>query len=121
MKDWRFLPATVDEKPTTTWYNLQIVVRFVKPVNYSLAEILCRSSDDADTVNAALERGSSFEDLARTFSIDSASRAQNGKIGMTNIFSFPDELRRSIQKLSVNECTQPIKYGNRVFFFKRLE
>ena len=121
MKHWRFLPAMVNDKPAAIWYNMQIVVRFAKPLNYTLEEILCSSASDADTVYAALERGSSFEELAGTFSTDSALHAQNGKIGMINIYSFPDDLRHPIERLGKNEYTKPISYGDRFFFFKRLE
>ncbi len=120
MKQWRFLPPAVDDKPIPTWYRLQTVVHFAAPVNYFLAEILCRSAADADSAYAALKRGASFEELAKTFSIDSSLRAQGGKIGMTNIYSFPEELRRPIQNLNVNDFTEPISYGNRFFIFQRL-
>ncbi len=121
MRQWRFLPAVVNDKPVPTWYHLQTVIHFAAPVNYSLAEIVCRSAADADTVYAALKRGTGFEKLAKTFSIDSSSLEHGGKIGMTNIYSFPEELRHPIQTLDVNDFTQPISYGNRFFIFQRLK
>ena len=121
MRQWRFLPAVVNDKPVPTWYHLQTVIRFAEPVNYSLAEIVCRSAADGDSVYAALKRGVSFEKLVKTFSIDSSSLDQGGKIGMTNIYSFPEELRQPIQRLDVNYFTQPISYGNRFYIFQRLK
>jgi TonB family protein len=121
MRQWRFLPAVVNDKPVPTWYHLQTVIRFAEPVNYSLAEIVCRSAADGDSVYADLKRGVSFEKLVKAFSIDSSSLEHAGKIGMTNIYSFPEELRNPIQKLDVNDFTQPISYGNRFYVFQRLK
>lgn len=121
MKQWRFLPAVINDKPVSTWYHLQTIVRYAAPVDYFLAEILCRSAADADSAYAALKRGTGIKELAKIFSIDSPSREHDGKIGRTNIYSFPEDLRLPIQDLGVNDFTKPISYGDRFFIFQRLK
>jgi parvulin-like peptidyl-prolyl isomerase len=120
IRHWKFLPAMSDGKPVQMWFHLQTNVHFARPVNFTLAQIVCNSQKDADSVYTALEHGNSFTELAKTYSRDSASRVNDGTMGMMNIYALPQELRRPIEDLSVNEYTEPIGYGNLFFIFKRL-
>jgi parvulin-like peptidyl-prolyl isomerase len=83
------------------------------------AEILCTTAEEADTVYKALEQGRDFSELAMKYSVD-PSREMNGILGEVNINMYPEDIRWTLQKLDVNEYTQPIKYGDLYAIFKRL-
>jgi TonB family protein len=119
IKRWRFKSARMNNQPISTWYHLKTTVRYASPQLESLAEILCTTAEEADTVYKALEQGRDFSELAMKYSVD-PSREMNGILGEVNINMYPEDIRWTLQKLDVNEYTQPIKYGDLYAIFKRL-
>ena len=120
IKQWRFVPARLDDKPIDSWFHMQSVMRYAEPNYMNLAEILCVSEEQADSVYKMIEEGQNFNELAVRYSADSL-REKGGIIGSVNINLYPENVRVSLGKLETNECTKPIKYADLYAIFKRLK
>jgi parvulin-like peptidyl-prolyl isomerase len=120
IKQWRFTPARMDNKPVGSWFHMQSSLRYADPQYMKLAEILCTSAEEADSVYKVIGQGQNFNELAMHYSVD-PSREMGGLLGEININVFPENIRRPLSKLSMNEHTKPIKYGDLYAIFKRLE
>ena len=70
----------------------------------NLAEILCTSEDEADSVYKVIEQGQSFKELAMKYSVD-PSREMGGILGKVNINVF----RRIFVNHSVNSLLMSIQ------------
>jgi parvulin-like peptidyl-prolyl isomerase len=66
-----------------------------------------------------IEQGQNFNELAMRYSVD-PSREMGGMLGDVNINVFPENIRKSLSKLIINEYTKPMKYGDLYAIFKRL-
>jgi hypothetical protein len=120
IKHWRFTPArTVENQPISTWFHLRTIVRYAELQVMNLEEILCTTQEEADTVHKAIEQGRDFGDLAMRYSVD-PSREMRGVLGEVNINMFPEDIYKSLEKLSINACTKPMKYGDLYVIFKRV-
>jgi parvulin-like peptidyl-prolyl isomerase len=86
----------------------------------NLAEILCTTPEEADSVYEAIEQGNDFGELAMRYSVD-PSREMKGILGEVNINMYPENIYKSLGKLTVNACTKPIKYDDLYVIFKRLK
>ena len=120
IKQWRFTPARMDNKPVGSWFHMQSSLRYADPQYMKLAEILCTSIEEADSVYKVIEQGQNFNELAMRYSVD-PSREMGGMLGELNINVFPENIRKPLSKLDVNDYTKPIKYGDLYAIFKRLE
>jgi parvulin-like peptidyl-prolyl isomerase len=86
----------------------------------NLAEILCTTPEESDSVYEAIEHGHDFGELAMRYSVD-PSREMKGILGEVNINMYPENIYKSIEDLAINGYTKPIKYGDLYVIFKRLE
>jgi len=120
MKQWRFTPARMDNKPVGSWFHMKSTLRNASPQVMNLAEILCTTQEEADSVYNQIEQGQNFNELAMRYSVD-PSREMNGILGEININLYPENIRKPLGKLNVNGYTEPIKYGDLYAIFKRLE
>ena len=120
MKQWRFTPARMDNKPVGSWFHMQSTLRYANPQHMSLAEILCTTAEEADTVYDAIDKGQSFSELAMKYSVD-PSREMNGLLGDVDINMYPENIRKTLSKLTVNDYTKPVQYGDLYAIFKRLK
>jgi parvulin-like peptidyl-prolyl isomerase len=120
MKQWRFTPARMDNKPVGSWFHMQSTLRYANPQLMNLAEILCTTEEEADSVYRAIEEGQNFSELAMRFSVD-PSREMSGILGEVDINLYPEIIRKPLSKLSINEYTKPIQYGDLFAIFKRLK
>jgi hypothetical protein len=120
IKQWRFTPARMDNKPVGSWFHMQSSLRYADPQFMNLAEILCTSVEEADSVYKVIEQGQNFNELAMRYSVD-PSREMGGMLGEVNINVFPENIRKPLSKLVINDYTKPIKYGDLYAIFKRLE
>jgi TonB family protein len=120
MKQWRFAPARSNNQPISTWYHMKNTLRYDTPRILNLAEILCTTAEEADTVYTAIEEGQNFGDLAMWHSVD-PSREMKGLIGDMNINLYPENIRKHLSKLLPQEYTAPIKYGDLYVIFKRMK
>jgi TonB family protein len=119
IRQWRFTPARMDNKPIGSWFHMQSTLRYADPQYMNLAEILCTSREEADSVYNVIEQGQNFNELAMRYSVD-PSREMGGMLGDVNINVFPENIRKSLSKLIINEYTKPMKYGDLYAIFKRL-
>ena len=120
LKQWRFTPARVDNKPVGSWFHMQSTIRYADAQFMSLAEILCTSAEEADSVYREIEQGKNFNELAMKYSVD-PSREMSGMLGEVNINLFPENIRKPLSKLVIDGYTKPIKYGDLYAIFKRLK
>jgi parvulin-like peptidyl-prolyl isomerase len=120
MKQWRFTPARMENKPIGSWFHMQSTLRYASPQYMNLAEILCTTEEEADSVYRAIEQGQNFNELAMRCSVD-PSREMSGILGEVNINLYPENIRKPLGKLNMNEYTEPIKYGDLYAIFKRLK
>jgi hypothetical protein len=120
MKQWHFTPAHMDNKPVGSWFHMKSILRYANPVHMSLAEILCTTAEEADTVYAALDKGLNFNELAMKYSVD-PSREMNGVVGDVDINMYPENIRKQLNKLTINDFTKPMQYGELYAIFKRLK
>jgi len=120
MKQWRFTPARMDNKPIGSWFHMKSTIRYASPQYMKLAEILCTTEEEADSVYNAIEQGQNFNELAMRYSVD-PSREMSGMLGEVNINLYPENIRKRLGKLKINAYTNPIKYGDLYAIFKRLD
>jgi len=120
IKQWRFTPARTENQPISTWFHLRTKVRYAKLQIMNLAEILCTTPEESDSVYEAIEHGHDFGELAMRYSVD-PSREMKGILGEVNINMYPENIYKSIEDLAINGYTKPIKYGDLYVIFKRLE
>jgi hypothetical protein len=120
MRQWRFTPARMDNKPVASWFHMQSTLRFGNPQLMHLAEILCTTEDEADTVYNAIDQGQNFNELAMRYSVD-PSREMSGMLGEVDINLYPENIRKPLSKLLIDGYTKPLKYGDLYAIFKRLK
>jgi len=120
IRQWRFLPARVDDHAISKWIRLRASIRYSEPLMMPLSGIFCRESSTSDTVYGLLESGAAFDELAKQYSSD-PSASVGGMIGTVNIYTYPENVRRELENLDRNKYTHPIRYGNHYVIFKRLQ
>jgi len=120
IKQWRFTPARSEKQPISTWFRLRTNVRYAELQIMNLAEILCTTPEEADSVYEAIEQGHDFGELAMRYSVD-PSREMKGMLGEVNINMYPEDIFKSIGKLPINAYTKPMRYGDLYVIFKRLK
>ncbi|MDH7943216.1 SurA N-terminal domain-containing protein [Pseudohongiella sp. SYSU M77423] len=62
----------------------------------------------ANEVKARIDAGEDFGELAREFSVDEASAAEDGDIGFTDGSVFPQEMESALAALEVGEVSDPV-------------
>jgi len=84
-----------------------------------LNQIVVQSMKQADDIIKQLSKGGSFEELAKKFSIDSASKAAGGALGAVEKKDVPIEIWDASLRLRVNEISDPIKTAKGIYIIKR--
>ena len=120
MKQWRFTPARMDNKPVGSWFHMQSTLRFANPQLMNLAEILCTTEEEADSIYDLIDQGQSFNELAMRYSVD-PSREMSGMLGEVDINLYPENIRNPLSKLLIDHYTKPLQYGDLYAIFKRLK
>lgn len=120
MRQWRFTPARMDNKPVGSWFHMQSTLRFANPQLMNLAEILCTTEEEADSLYNLIDQGQSFNELAMRYSVD-PSREMSGMLGEVDINLYPENIRKPLSKLLIDDYTKPLKYGDLYAIFKRLK
>jgi len=119
VRDWRFTAPKRNGIPTDLWIHQVVTVQFQEPVLMVLAEIVCGSQHQGDSLYAMLEQGADFATLARQAG-GSLSSANGGSLGTVDISLYPPQVREALRKLSVGDLTHPIRIGDKFTIFKRL-
>jgi len=117
---WKFSPARIDDKTINTWYHMKTTVRYANPKYCCLAEIVCTTSEIADSVYAALERGEDFALLATTYSV-APSKAKNGMLGEVDVNLFPESICKVLRGLEKGDFSKPVKHGDNFIIFKKMK
>lgn len=119
IRKWRFLPATQNGRPVPVWIRQVIIIRPEESLKMFLSEIAYTDRSGADSIYNLLMTGEDFGSLARTVST-APSREQNGKLGEVDIRTFPFNIQKEMEKLSIGEITKPLEFGHSFVIFKRL-
>ena len=120
IRQWHFIPARFESRIISTWFRLKLTIRYANPIYLPLAEILCNTKQDADSVYQQLLRGEDFGELAMRYSV-APSRLMRGMLGEVDINLYSENIFKAIQQLSVGEFTKPLKFGEQFVIFKRLQ
>ena len=120
IKGWQFIPAHLNDHPVSTWHHIKTQVRYANPQYCCLAEIVCATKEEADSVYKALEEGKDFGTLATQYST-APSREKKGVLGEVDVNLYPENICQIIQKLSREEYSKPVKYGEQFVIFKRMK
>lgn len=118
--NWKFTPAMVEGSPIKTLIRRKVNVIFVESNIITLAEIVCSTKAEADSVYEKLNAGENFHDLAKKFS-KSNSKNSGGHLGKVDIQHYTLELKLILSKLKTNQHSKPVQYGNGFAIFKRLK
>jgi peptidyl-prolyl cis-trans isomerase SurA len=76
------------------------------------------ASEQAEIVSRRARTGESFGELARQYSIDSATRDQSGALGKVAPGKLPAALDKVAQRLEVGEISAPVRVGDRFVILK---
>ena len=117
---WQFVPARMNDKPVGAWFHMEASILYTIPEYCSLAEIVHHEKKVIDSIYTALIQGQDFSELATNYST-SPSRQNNGVLGKVNIYSYPNQIRRHLTHLKVDEFTKPLQYGEIYIIFKRIK
>lgn len=117
---WRFSPARIDDNPISTWYRIKTTVRYANPRYCCLAEIVCSTSEKADSVYAALVRGEDFAVLAQKYSV-APSKEKNGMLGEIDVNLFPESICKVLRGLDKGDFSKPVKHGDKYVIFKKIK
>lgn len=119
IRKWRYSPARLDGRPFALWIRQTVRIRFEEPLIMVMAELTCSNRMLADSLYTLLKSGSSFDSLARQFSV-STTRDRGGSVGEINIRSLPQKIRSEVEHLREGEITRPLELGNQFVIYKRL-
>ena len=120
IRTWKYSPLKIDYKPATCWVHQKMRVKMQEPVLFSLAGILCSSSEQADSAYKHLINGKSMTEVAKDYSALPVQGDQY-EIGEVDIYQYPDFIRLKLLNLSEGEYTRPLKYDDSYVIFQCLK
>lgn len=120
IRKWKFTPAIVNGKPVAIWLRQSAIVAYMDPKFLSLAEIVCPTFEEADSVYNALLAGNDFSELVAKHSI-SESKNNNGNIGSVDIRYYPENIRQELISLTDEDFTKPLEFGNQFIILKKVK
>jgi peptidyl-prolyl cis-trans isomerase C len=91
---------------------------FKRPDQLLLRQIVVATPEEARTVKAGLDRGESFEEVARMFSTDRTSAAKGGEVGWVRQGGLYPEVEKVAFQLKPNQVSEPIKTPNGYYLVK---
>ncbi|MDR3626529.1 MAG: energy transducer TonB [Ignavibacteriaceae bacterium] len=115
---WKYSPAHVDHHNIRIWMRQIAIVEYQDPQFIQLAEILCPTIEEADSIYAALENGKNFDELA-ALQKTLPDFDKNGDLGNVDIRLYPERIRHTLAFLTKDSYTKPLKYGDNYVIFKR--
>lgn len=116
---WKYSPALYQGKPVRLWLRQTATIQFSEPLILHLAEIVCLSQNEADSVYQLLQQGTSFSEAVKLFS-KAASRTNNGILGKVNVHSYPEHIQEILAQLDTDEYSVPVRYGTSYIIFKKI-
>jgi foldase protein PrsA len=96
--------------------------RFAQPERRDLRIVLTKKEAKAKAAKAALERGQSWKAVAKTYSIDQASKAQGGKLPAQAEGTLEKALDQAVFKAKKGQISGPVKtqFGYYVFVVEKV-
>lgn len=85
---------------------------FKSPIQLWLRQIVVSTPEAAQAVKARLDRGDSFEDIAKTSSIDRVSAAKGGDLGWVRKGRLHPEVEAVVFQMKPKQVSGPIKTPN---------
>jgi TonB family protein len=120
IRQWKFIPATINDEAVSVWYQFQAIIRYEAPKYISIATVICKKQDDAERVYEILKRNPNLEDLDKQFASDTSSvKIEN--LGEIDINCYPKNIRNIISGLKAEEFTKPLNLDHEYYIFKRLK
>jgi foldase protein PrsA len=97
--------------------------RFAQPERRDLRIVLTKGVDKANEAKAALNRGDSWNAVAKKYSIDQASKAQGGKLPAQAKGTLEKSLDEAVFKAKKGDITGPVKtqFGYYVFVVEKIQ
>lgn len=120
IKKWRFTAARRNGVPIDLWIRQQITVQFEEPVRLVLAELVCISQRQADSLYSLLRAGADFDTLVRQLG-ESSSSARGDILGTVDITLYPPHVRDELKRLDAGATTRPLRVGTNYMIYKRLK
>ncbi len=99
---------TVSDDEVSAYYFEKSKEFIRQDTAYDLQLILVGTSSEAETAYKRITGGEDFGSVARDVSLDD-SKSRDGRIGWTTLHGLPEELRRRIPLMKVNELSRPIQ------------
>ena len=115
---WKYSPAHVDHHYVKIWMRQVAEVEYLDPLYLNLAEIICPTIEEADSIYAALENGKNFDELAALQSAE-PDNDKNGDLGKVDIRLYPERIRTALTYLNRDRYTKPLRYGEKYVIFMR--
>lgn len=119
IRQWKYSPAHIGTTPVSIWVRQTAVVQFTDPQFVSLAEIVCKTAEDADSSFISISRGEEFSDIVKKYSV-AESRHKMGVIGNVNIQIYPERIKKILASIKEDQFTKPLQFGDNYIIFKRL-
>ncbi|SHG05879.1 peptidyl-prolyl cis-trans isomerase D [Microbulbifer donghaiensis] len=112
----------VSEQDVRTQYE-QEVASFEADIRRHAAHILLEDAnkDKLAEVQAKLDAGEDFAELAKSYSDDIGSRDEGGDLGFTSGDVFPEEFEAALASLEVGQVSGPVSTESGTHFIKLLE
>jgi TonB family protein len=118
MKQWHFTPSTQPGPPMGRWMRNVVVVQIQEPTLLTLGQLTALSRQEADSIYALLDHGTDFDSLLKQ-ARPGSSEPIGFYYGTIDIARFPQQVRAEVQRLGVNNYTEPIRVGTSYFIYKR--
>jgi TonB family protein len=115
---WKYSPATSNGKPIQLKIVQTAKVVVTPPEMMDLYEIVCATLAEADSIYSALEKGASFDSLAKAYSISSTA-PKGGYLGNVDIHNFQDEIQSALKELEPGRFTHPMPFGRNYIIYRR--
>jgi hypothetical protein len=120
IRQWKFIPASMNDRPVSTWYQFQANIHYETPKYMSLAEVICKTPEDAAKAFELLKQNQDFGELAKQFTADT-SHIKVDVLGEIDINCYPKNIRRILTQLNADEFTNPLNLDHEYYIFKRLK
>lgn len=110
IRQWKFSPALLDDKPIQMRIIQTARVVSSVPVMMDISQIVCTSSSLADSAYVLLQKGAKFDSTAAVLGSAGLS-VQSGHIGNVDIHRFPNDVQNKLRNLKKGEFTHPLPLG----------
>jgi hypothetical protein len=120
IRQWKYSPRLVNNKPTACWVHQKMKIKIADPLMFPLAAVVCTTSEQADSVYVHLISGYKLKEAAQEFSALPV-QGDNYELGEINILQYPENIRSNLSKLNEGEFTKPLQYDDMYIIFQRIK